>query len=454
GGAYQDARDARVDFARDFFTYGGSYSLTGNIEMQYSGAWSDLGRDFVNDSSIVDRAGNYDGSYTETDAEGTNWENEFTARFSGKRITAVAGIGNTRQTMNTRSYTFLRAFNYESETNLDSLDLTESINHLFLHTELNGTLIHPSLESFSVGLGSRLVSHNEFGTHLTYELNPKYQLSVSTLLYGAVTTGFNAPSLYQLNSPARSATAVTNRGNRSLDPEESISYEIGWKQTVGPSLRFNLSLFRTDVQDVIEYVYLWNGDKPADQLSSADFRGDTYLNASEQRIHGVEFGFDSRIGGYFTLGGNLTYTHSTLSFNPNSVNSGSIGNNRVQIYESGAFVTGERELESLTRRPSLSANLQASWQPSDPLRIKLSSRFVGERDDIFYSTELGPGYYGALGRTEVEGYNVTDLSVQYSLFRDLTLIGKIENLFDASYTEINGYHTKGRGFVIQADYRF
>ncbi|MDR8394027.1 TonB-dependent receptor [Aliifodinibius sp. S!AR15-10] len=451
-GAYSDARDAYTNFMRDFFAYGGSFTLSDDVELKYNGAYSDLARDFVNDSSIVDQAGNYDGSYIENNYEGSLWENELTAHWESNAISTIIGIGNIQQTMSSHTYTYLSSFNYESETNLDSLDLKESISHAFIHTELNGSLLNSQLESFSMGLGSRLVNHNEFGTHLTFELNPKVQVSPSSLVYGAVTSGFNAPSLYQLHSPAISPGYVTDRGNENLEAESSISYEVGWKQTVGSALQLNLSLFRTNVDNVIEYVYMWNPDREVANLTSADYLGDTYLNASEQQINGIEVGLDTRIGSTLTLGGNLSYTHSTLQFNPADVDEQYTEGSHVQIYESGEFLTAEKEIESLTRRPSISGNVYLAWQLLEPLRIQANTRFVGERDDVFYSSNLGP--YGALDRSNVDGYSLTDISLRYNISDPFAVIGKVENLFDTDYTEINGYRTKGRGFFIKAQYTF
>lgn len=453
-GAYSDARDAQADFMRDFYTYGGSLTLSDDIELQYNGAYSDMARNLVNDSSVVDRAGNYDGNYNETNARGSLWENELTAHFNGQAVNAIAGVGNTQQTMSTRTYTYLSSYNYESETDLDSLDLKESINHFFIHTELNGELLDSELQAFTLGLGGRLLDHNEFGTHLTFEVNPKVQLSPSSLVYGAVTSGFNTPSLYQLHSPATSPGYTTDRGNENLEAETSISYELGWKQSIGSAVHFNVSLFRTNVDNVIEYVYLWNSDKMVADLGSMDYRGDTYLNASEQHINGIEVGVETRLADQFTLGGNLTYSHSTLQFSPDAIDEQYTQGNHVQIYESGIFVTGKKEIESLTRRPSISANITAGWHPADNIGIRVNSQFVGERNDIFYSSELGPGFYGALDRSKVQGYNLTDISARYNLFERLALIGKIENVFDTDYVEINGYRTKGRGFFLKAQYTF
>ena len=123
----------------------------------------------------------------------------------------------------------------------------------------------------------------------------------------------------------------------------------------------------------------------------------------------------------------------------------------MQIYESGAYVTEEKEIEGLTRRPSVNAFISATYLATDRLRFKVDSRYVGSRDDVYYSASLGP--YGALDRSDISGYNVTNATVGYSVTENLSTLLKVENLFDTDYQEINGYKTRGRGYFIKLQYQ-
>ena len=456
-GAYQDDSNAFTEFERDLFNFGGGIELSDNLAIEYQGAYSDLNRDFVNDSSIVSPDGTYDGIYTELNAKGSLWENELKAVIDGNHIRFVAGASASRQTMSTRNYVYSRSqFGvYESTTDLDSLGLKEIIYNGYAHSNLNGGLISDQLEPFSLGLGGRLVHHDEFGSHFTYEINPKLQATESTLLYGAITSGFNAPSLYQLYSPSQAAGNYTNRGNENLDPESSVSYEVGWKQEVGNQFSFELSAFQTKVSEVIEYVYLWDGNTAIENLSASfpdsDYLGDTYINASKQEVSGVEVSALATVTPKLNIEGNVSLTRSKLTFSPDDVDPVYTGGNHVQIYESGAYVTEEKEVEGLTRRPSVNAFISASYLVTNKLRIKFDSRYVGSRDDVYYSASLGP--YGALDRSNVSGYNVTNATMSYSVTENLSALLKVENLFDSDYQEINGYNTRGRGYFIKLHYQ-
>ncbi|MDZ7715535.1 MAG: TonB-dependent receptor [Balneolaceae bacterium] len=452
-GAFNDDSNAQTDFDRNLFNYGAAYQFSEQFELEYSGAYSNINRLFENDSSLVDAQGNYDGTYVETDAEGSLLENELTGQVSSNFIQASFGLESSIQKMNFRTYVYSRSqFGvFESTTDLDSLDLQESINSAFAHVELNGGLLTSSLQPFSLTLGGRFADHNEFGTHFTYEINPKVWVSDNTMIYGAVTTGYNAPSLYQLNTPEQSGS-FTSLGNPNLKPEKSISYEAGFKQFLGDNVDFEISLFRTIAEDVIEYVYLWDSNTSVPNLTFNEYLGDTYINISEQDIKGIEVNLNVRPSPKFSYGGRLSVTESTLAFGPNDIDQSYTGGNHVQLFGNGKFVDNKEEIKGLTRRPKISALLKASYRPAASLKVSASSKFVGSRDDIFYSSSLGP--FGAQDRTQVDGYNLTDIHVYYSINSQLSVTGKVENIFDANYVEINGYQTRGRGFFLKLSYGF
>jgi outer membrane cobalamin receptor len=159
----------------------------------------------------------------------------------------------------------------------------------------------------------------------------------------------------------------------------------------------------------------------------------------------------ARLNSKLNVQGNVSLTQSTLTFSPDDVDPVYTGGNHVQIYESGAYVTEEKEIEGLTRRPSVNAFISASYLATDKLRFKVDSRYVGSRDDVFYSASLGP--FGALDRSEVSSYNVTNATVNYSITDNLSALLKVENLFDTDYQEINGYNTRGRGYFIKLQYQ-
>ncbi len=448
--AFTDDDNAFVDFSRNLLNWGGSLEVSPLLRLELNGAWSELDRNFVNDSSRVAPDGGYDGSYTETNGKGTLLDNELLALYQGESVSATAGVSSVRQTMNYRTYTFVRPFNFESVTDLDSLDLSENTNSLFLHTEWDGSLISPALDDFSLVLGGRIARHDRFGSHVTWEINPSVEVGDGGLLYAVATTGYNAPSLYQLYTPEMSFGAHTTRGNEELKPESSISYEVGWKQTVGDFMHLELSLFNRRVDDNIEYVYLWDGETPMEELTSAEYLGDTYINLARQKIRGVELGLEAHLSRQWEIRGNVTYTSSTLQFSPGDIDRGYTGGHHVQVFESGLFLQENESLSGLTRRPSLNAHAEVRFRPHSSLAFTWSNSYTGRRDDIYFSNTLGP--LGAQDRTSLEPYLVSSLSARYTVTEELTLSGEVENIFNAQFQEINGYRSQGRGVQLKLSY--
>ncbi|MDZ7771240.1 MAG: TonB-dependent receptor [Balneolaceae bacterium] len=447
-GAYADDGNAESTFRRNLVRYGVTGELSDRLSLSLEGAWSDVDRGFVNDSSLVDPMGAYDGTYTESHGDGTLWENDLTATWLADGLRLTAGLERSRETMNNRSYTFSSAFNFESRTNLDSLDLESAVNSAFLHADLDGSLLAEQAEAVSLVLGARVAGHDRFGTHITYEVNPRLRLGEHTLGYAALTTGFNAPSLYQLYSPAFTPGYHTDRGNPGLEPEESVSWELGLRRDLGESTRLELSFFRTAVSNDIQYVYLWKGKTPVSGLSFLDYRGDTYINISEQRMTGVEVSGRMQATPQLALSGSFSYIHSELMLDSSDIDRSYTGDLHVQIYESGVFLEGEEHVEGLTRRPRFTANLSADWRPSSDWSLGISASYTDKRQDVYYSGDLGP--FGAQDRTAVDGYLLADLRAGYEVSHRLWLGARVENLLDSSYEEILGYNTRGRGFFLKA----
>lgn len=449
--AFTDDDNAYVNFSRDLFNWSGSLEVTSRFRLEMNGAWSDLSRNFVNDSSRVAPDGSYDGTYTETSGTGTLLDNELLALYQGESLSATAGISSVRQNMNYRTYTFVRPFNFESVTDLDSLDLSENTKSLFLHTEWDGSLLSSELDAFSLVVGGRISRHDRFGSHLTWEINPSMEVGEDGLLYAAATTGYNAPSLYQLYTPEMSFGAYTTRGNEELSPESSISYEVGWKQSVGDFMHLELSLFHRRVDDNIEYVYLWEGEMPVQELTPSDYLGDTYINLARQDIKGLELGMETHLTPQWQVSGNMTYTSSTLEFTPAEIDREYTGGHHVQVFESGLFLDENKSLDGLTRRPSVNAYAEVRFRPSSSLTLTWSGSYTGRRDDIYFSNALGP--LGAQDRTSLQPYLVSSLSARYTVTDELTLSGGVNNIFDTQFQEINGYRSRGRGVHLKLSYR-
>jgi vitamin B12 transporter len=455
-GAYRDDENHTVDFSRGLLTYGASYAFDRYATFKLLGGYSGMKRIVTDDSSVVDQQGSTDQSFYRGEWRGTTLTHEFQAALRLPHVEAVAGLGMYRETMGSTSRYFTRTpFGpFEFLTDIDSLGLKTTTTNLFVHADLGGGWIHPSLSQWWIGLGVRVNNHSTFGGHLTYEVNPSVRISEAGLLYASYSTGFNAPSLYQLFSPNQDFTSGITLGNRSLEPERSVSYEAGLKYTVG---KWNLAIavFRTIVGNTIEYVYLWDKNVGIDTLGNDfarnDFRGDTYLNIGTQTTTGVEASFSAEIGGGLTVSGNVSFLNGKLRYTPAQIEGDHTQGHHVQLFNSGEFLDREVEVSSLIRRPS-TMNLSVAYALAARSRLQVDVRQVGSRLDNFYDSKRGP--YGALGAAPVGRYTIVDAAQHVSFDDHLSATVRLENIFNAQYSEINGFTTRGRGIFLNLRYEF
>lgn len=120
-------------------------------------------------------------------------------------------------------------------------------------------------------LGVRGIDDEQFGSRDTYNVDYAYNVTNTLRLLAGAGTAFNAPTLFQLFSPAF--------GNDDLDPEESRSFEIGFDAS-GDFGTLGVRGFRTFVDDLIA------------------FENNSYFNIDEARVTGIEIELGTDIAGW------------------------------------------------------------------------------------------------------------------------------------------------------------
>lgn len=451
-GAFKDDENYTINFNRNLITYGASYKFNEKFSLRFNGGLSDMVRKSIDDSSKIDATGTTDKSYFRGKYSGTHGNNELQSNYNIKGLQLVAGGGLYKETMSIETYYFSNQWDaYESESNLDSLNINTTTSNGFLHADLNGELFNELFKPYSLGLGARFVNHIAFGSTLTYELNPSIKIKENTLLYLSYSTGFNAPSLYQLYSPEKDFNSGIKRGNETLKPEESRTWEIGIKQKVNNNLWWSACYFNTVIENVVDYIYLWNKNREVDSLSYLDYFGDTYINLGTQTNRGTEFSIHSKISDKIIVSCNFSLVNGKLEYNPESIDTTHTHGNHIQLFSNGAFISKETESIGLVRRPN-TANIKLTYMPVKKLALRVDVKYVGARNDIYYNASLGP--YGALGTVGVEDYTLLDFSIKYEIIKGLSTMIRVENILDTKYYEIKGYATRGRGVYGGIRYSF
>lgn len=95
----------------------------------------------------------------------------------------------------------------------------------------------------STQVGLRVEDNEKFGTHTVAQGAARYQLLPKTSIYVNIGSAFKAPTLNDMYGFG---------GNPNLEPEKSLSYEVGVDQQITPQLMTGLSAYYTKVDNLID----------------------------------------------------------------------------------------------------------------------------------------------------------------------------------------------------------
>ncbi|MDA0792246.1 MAG: TonB-dependent receptor [Bacteroidetes bacterium] len=245
-------------------------------------------------------------------------------------------------------------------------------------------------DRFRVNVGSRWNHHNAYGSYLTYQINPSFQLiqkeNKALKWMGSIGTAFISPSLYQLYDPYS--------GNPDLQPEQSKSYETGFEYT---SSKWSTSI-----------LYFKRNENPSLVYDLNTYR---YQNSTvEANYFGSEFQASGRLTPKLSLNQQITLT--------------------------------ETEGGDLRNLPCISAQTLAVYQLATEWNLSGRWQMVGKRLNLNQIKELDP--------YQLLHLSIQKTWKQHPLVAYLHLT----NLLNTSYVELEGYTSRGRNLVLGIQYRF
>lgn len=234
--------------------------------------------------------------------------------------------------------------------------------------------------------GMRYDAYANVASQLTYRVAPGYKIPITkTVIRGSVGSGFKVPSLFQ---------RFSSYGDPNLQPERSLSYDVGVDQELGdPSTLFGITYFRTNFDQLIDYNFTTN----------------RYANKGRANSQGIEAGLRSKV--FRDLAWNLTYTYT--------------------------FARDDQTGLVLLRRPRHQLTAEVNYQISDRSQFGLLGRYLGNREDIDAVSAV---------RVEMPAFTVLYLTASYRVSDHLWAFGRIDNLLDQAYQEVNGFGTPGRSY--------
>ena len=271
-----------------------------------------------------------------------------------------------------------------SESFGDAMRATTDVWNLYLQDRYtNGS--HRALAAIG------LTEHETAGGAVTWNLEYGYESRMGALFYGLAGTGFRAPD-------------ATDRfgygGNADLRPERSRNFEIGLRQSIAGKHGISLSAFRTDIEDLIEFV----------TLSFDPFYGEN-RNVGRARIQGIE----------------AAYEFTARSW-------------RVRMEAIYQDPENRDTGEQLLRRARENLTLWA-LKNLGPLEIGINVLAAGERKDFGFPEPV-----------TMDSYVLTSLSARWQISPALQAMIRLDNAFDEQYELAHGFNTPGRGLYVSLRY--
>lgn len=270
-----------------------------------------------------------------------------------------------------------------------------------------------SVVDLSAGLALNLngrVDHNSgFGTFFTFRAGALYRVAPATRLRGSVGRAFKAPTFCE-----QFCDRPFEVGDPGLRPERATSWEIGLERDI---LSDRLSLWAVYFNQRFRDMIIYNGAAPPG--------APTYINGAAAEANGIEAGLSSSVSS--GVQASLSYTYLSAKARDDAG------------MPSASFASGE----PLIRRPRHSAELTLSARLWKRAVLGGSVTYVGQRQDVDFAQFPSQ-------RVELPSHAVVDLASEVEILQGgggrlgVAATARIENLFDADYTQAVGFPGRGR----------
>ncbi len=251
--------------------------------------------------------------------------------------------------------------------------------------------------------GIRLDDHQTFGRAWTPSFSTAYLFKeTGTKLKAGYAKGFKAPSLNELFFPGFPPCPAF--GNPDLGPEKSWEVNAGVEQEfLRDRIKLAATYFHREVKDLIE-------GRP---IPDPPFCFQA-VNVGRARFDGVEWSLAIKLLSF--LGLNAQYT----------------------------YLDWDTANGTLPRRPRHRGSVSVNFS-HEKLEMNLIANIVGKRDDFDAQT---------FANTKNSGYTRFDFAASYrlpvriDLVKNISLVAKIENLFNRSYEEADGFRARPFNFLL------
>lgn len=275
-------------------------------------------------------------------------------------------------------------------------------------------------DAFALTTGLRWDKEKTAGDHWSPRIYGVYHLNENWTVKGGVSTGFKAPSIRQTIGDWGNASRGGDRyGNPNLEPEKSVTKEIGLLYSGDSGLQASLTLFTNDFKDKITRVPCPECGPP----NSSGRAPTTYENVDDAVTRGIEASFSAPLTSTISVNSSYTYTYSKQK-------------------------TGEYAGKPLNQLPKHMFNLGADWQATEAINAWARLHFRGKESDATNMPSSGGDFIAP-------SYTVVDLGGSYQFNKNVTMHAGIYNLLDKDITyDDYQFVEDGRRLWLAMDIRF
>jgi outer membrane receptor for ferrienterochelin and colicins len=282
-----------------------------------------------------------------------------------------------------------------SETTINEKNLNKSI---FLQESL-------SSEPLTATMGFRYDQHSAYGGQVNPRLSLIYHARESLKLSFNMGRGFRAPTFCDLYQPYTNYVIYQAQGNPDLKPEKAWAYDLGFEHQLGNLLLSRLTLFRTNIKDLIEWAmnpsFIW-----------------TPSNVAKAYTQGIEIEFIHQIIPGLSQSLNYTYLHSA------------------------GKREGEDKYEIAPYKSHNRVNYRINYTHHSGLSAGLAAEYVSEQ-------------WSGAGKTgdRLPEYLLFNLKIAKKI-RSLEVYASLDNIFDKKYQTVFGYPLPGRTIMGGISWKF
>lgn len=395
GYSARDTDDENDGFEQSLVNLFAAYQVSDAIRIGFNGFWSEGTAEY--DQAATDPRGEIDetrrGVRMFGEVQAGAWTHELS--FSRYEIERFDPVGFTRDFLGERdTVAYLAKGDLSSGVSLafgadwseeraaldgDAYDASNSA--VFAEVKATPT------DAVELSLTLRYDDYSDFDGQLSGRAALSYRLDEATTVRASLGTGYRAPSLYERFGPYA--------GSTPLDPEESLSFDLGIEHSYGDRGTVKATVFWAEIDNLIGF-----GSGP-NCLPSQTF-GCYIQTDGTTETRGLE------------LSGSYAIT------------------DRVRVSGAYTLTNTENDGERVVRVPRHDLSLALEADVTDRLQVGINMTRVSDTLDGF----------GTL--TPLDDYTVWDVSARYAITDMASVYGAIDNVGDVSYQTVRGFNAPDR----------